>query len=104
MTYCDFGKVTDRLVIVVLVVARFTVEDADRFLRTTRESIDLGRVLIDAYEPNKILVLVEFPSMGAAYQWVQTAAFAQRSERDGILDYSIEYFSDAAVGKQTLAS
>ncbi len=90
--------------IVVLVVARFTVEDADRFLRTTREFIDLGRVLIDAYEPNKILVLMEFPSMGAAYRWVQTAAFAQRSERDGTLDYSLEYFSDVAADKQALAS
>jgi hypothetical protein len=88
----------------VLVVGRFTVKDADHFLTTTHEFTDLGRMLIDAYEPNKILILKEFLSLGAAYRWVQSAAFAKRSERAGIENYSLEYFTDIVADAQALAS
>lgn len=86
----------------VLVVGRFVVNDADRFLAESDKFADLRRhhgcvsfrMFVASNATQRFLALLEFPSLGTAFTYMQTAPYLLRSNRDGIREFHLEYFTD----------
>ena len=96
----------------VVLAVRVTVEDVSELEQMHKERLLLRhsygcrntRLVRDDPNPNRVLVLMEFPSMLDAKSYLSATSLSLGSQRELIKDIVVEYFVDVSLNDAAAAA